>query len=240
MERKGPDQFQEAAAFQGFDVPFDEAEFALLNTQAHPLAYDLQDVLAELLDMDGIYIKGGAIRNMITGHVVDEIDAIFDVRESGLVDIDNDDPEEMLEYIARVINGSEDFEDCAIYFQGDVNGVPILNLRGTFRDMPVDLNLVTHDVNTWGCVYDSGAPILSACMEPNGTCWARPNFQEHLDAGLLIPDEEDTYAVDRLGVKCQNQYGPKYGWTYVHPSQVHKYEDQLKRAREGEKPEYEM
>lgn len=247
MEHKGPNEFRSAVTSTDInDIPTEAAEFALLNTKAHPLAYDLQDVLAELLDMDGIYIKGGAVRNMMTGHKVDEIDAFFDITQSGLLSDDDLDPEEIqesLKYIARLINSSEHFEDCQIYFEGEVDGVPILNLRGEFvfdgERMPVDINMVTHEVSVWGCVYElSSASILSACMDPNGDCWARPDFEDHLRAKLLIPDtDKDVYAQERLRFKCDNQYGPKYGWKYVHPSEAHKYKDQLKTDRSSDQQE---
>lgn len=232
MDRKGPDEFRNAAPNMN-NLYSVEAGFTRLNVKAHPLAYELQDALSDALDIDEVFIKGGAVRNMITGHEVDEIDAFFDIRQSPLMDEDNMDPQEMLEYTARLINSHGDFEDCKVTFAGKINGEPSMNIVGKYKGMEIDLHPVVHDLDVWTCTYDlCNSPILSACMDPDGQCWARPDFLTHLDAGLLIPDEDnDDYGIERLRYNVDRKYGPKYGWTYVHPSQVHLFEEKIAQAR---------
>lgn len=203
----------------------DDESFALLDTKAHPLAYEVQDVIADILMLDDVFIKGGAIRNMITGHEVDEIDVIFDATSSGLVDLDNQTSEEIASYVARVLSHSGDFEDCKIKFEGDVNGVAIVNLVGNYKGMPIDFNIVTHEVSTWGCVYDSGSPMLSACMDMNGDCWAHPKFERHLKDNIFEPSltSSDNEKAMLLR-KFERHYKPKYGWNLDIPKNARDYD----------------
>ena len=189
MEYRDLEEFSQVADVTRAYPELEDAEYALLEIEAHPLAYDLQDELKDLFGIEDVFIKGGAIRNMISGHAVDEIDAFFDIRHSPLMDMNNMDPEEMLGYAARLINSHEGFEDCYIRFEGKINGEPMINIVGKYKGIEIDLHPVLHGVDLWTCIYDmSDAPILSTCMDPSGECWAQPEFLEHLQAGLVVPD----------------------------------------------------
>lgn len=207
-----PELFKDAAIGSTYS---DDEEFALLETKAHPLAYEVQGVIADLLELDDVFIKGGAIRNILTGHEVDEIDVIFDATSSGLADLDYQEPEEIASYLARVLSQSGDFEDCIIKFEGDINGVAIVNLVGNYKGMPIDFNIVTHEVSTWGCVFDSGAPMLSVCMDMNGDCWAHPKFENHVENNVFEPSLTSSQKEkDLLIKKFHRHYKPKYGWNF--------------------------
>lgn len=213
MDQKGPNEFRTVASPDMFaEIDANNAGYAMLDVDAHPLAYEVQDALADLLDIPEVFIKGGAVRNRLTGMPIDEIDTIFDIRQSGLLsedDFEEDKVMDTLEYIARIINLSEDFDDCKIVFFGEVDGVPTLNILATYKGMEVDIHPKVHDVDVYNCVYEtSDAPILSACMDMNGDCWAQPEFPEHLKHGIIATDSYyHQNKFRRPGDKCD-----RYGW----------------------------
>lgn len=213
MDQKGPNEFRTVASPDMFaEIDANNAGYAMLDVDAHPLAYEVQDALADLLDIPEVFIKGGAIRNRLTGMPINEIDTLFDIRDSGLLNEDDFEEENImqtLEYIARVITMSEDFEDVQVRFFGEIDGVPSLNLVAKYKGMEVDIHPKAHDVDVFNCVYEtSNAPILSACMDMNGDCWAQPEFMEHLKYGIIATD--DPYQRQKFqstGNKCD-----RYGW----------------------------
>lgn len=206
----------------------DAEEFSLLDTKAHPLAYDVQDILKEILDMDQVFVKGGAVRNVISGHEVDEIDVIFDVTQSMRVDPDYQEPEEMLRTIMMAIKLSGEFEDCVVKFDGMAGEEPVINMMGKYKGMDIDLNLVTHTVDLWTLVHDGCPPILSTIMDENGDCWAAPEFQEHLEAEIIVIDDpyhQNTFRKE--GGKCD-----KYGWKCMGTQEAQQYLASRKRDQE--------
>ena len=209
-----PDQFKNAALAAQI---FADQDVVPVKVDAHPLMYDVQDILANILDTDDIFGKGGGIRNNLIGHPIDEIDVILDVKKCIGIDPDNQDPEEMLRAIAIAIKLSGDFEDCDIPEITYVGDEPVLNVRaklayedenGEDQIMDIDINLVAYDFDEKVLIQECSAPILSVMMDPDGNCWADPVFYEHLQAGIIVTDDPyQKQSFTKPGGKCE-----KYGW----------------------------